>query len=241
MKASQYSLVFVPVLSLLGGCAIDRTSSPSSPPNFAAISISRRGPVTPTVNQSTDYLAAERAYADGDYAGALRRIDTLLDRELAAADRDFLRRQQSICRQKLTNFGPPQVAPISATPTPPATGADCGPLALQAVCRKLGLRSSVPDVHQNSKANSAGASLQQLTDAAKKLGLKAEGIQVDLVALKKLDCPAVVWVDGNHYLALMEIRDGRATIVDPNGGGEEEIEPADLLKRSGGILLTVRR
>lgn len=38
---------------------------------------------------------------------------------------------------------------------------------------------------------------------------------------------AVAWVDGNPYLAVLEVRDGRATTVDPNGGGR------DLSKRIG--------
>jgi ABC-type bacteriocin/lantibiotic exporter with double-glycine peptidase domain len=64
---------------------------------------------------------------------------------------------------------------------------------------------------------------------------------VDKAALEQLSPPAIVWVDGNHYVALLSVTGERATIHDPNQPTEEVIPIQELLQRSGGVLLTLSR
>ena len=87
----------------------------------------------------------------------------------------------------------------------------------------------------------AGTSLAGLARAAQAVGLKAKGVCVDREALAQLSEPAVAWVDGNHYVALLSVEGQRATIHDPNQQTEEVLPITKLLQRSGGVLLTLSR
>ena len=64
---------------------------------------------------------------------------------------------------------------------------------------------------------------------------------MDLPALERLSQPAIVWVDGNHYVALLSVEGQQATIHDPNQPNEEVLPVNKLLQRSGGVLLTLSR
>jgi hypothetical protein len=124
---------------------------------------------------------------------------------------------------------------------------DCGPRALQIICKRLGKDADLDRLRKECGTTEKvedlyrGASLDGLARAARSRGLKAEGIQVNREALNALKTPAIAWVSGNHYVAVLKVEDGRATIIDPNQGREEVIETEELLRRSGGILLTLSR
>jgi ABC-type bacteriocin/lantibiotic exporter with double-glycine peptidase domain len=76
-----------------------------------------------------------------------------------------------------------------------------------------------------------------LAKAARAHGLKATGVQVDREALRTFHPPALAWVDGNHYVAVLSTGGDRAVIYDPNETKETPIETEELLRRSGGVLL----
>jgi ABC-type bacteriocin/lantibiotic exporter with double-glycine peptidase domain len=119
--------------------------------------------------------------------------------------------------------------------------ADCGARALAIVCENLGILADPAALAKSCGLNERGTSLAALAKAARSLGLRADGIQVDLAALNALSSPDVVWVDGNHYVALLEVSGGKATIRDPNRSGEEAVAAEELLRRSGGVLLRLER
>src|SRR5207253_213202 len=85
------------------------------------------------------------------------------------------------------------------------SSADCGPLALQAVCQKLGIKSDLRSLRATAGTNESGTTLEGLAKAARSLGLRAEGLQVDATALHELHNPAVLWFDGNHFIAILNI------------------------------------
>lgn len=73
---------------------------------------------------------------------------------------------------------------------------------------------------------------------------------MDRDALARLSTPAIAWVNGNHFVAVLSVRrrliDGVpvATIHDPNNlnqNAKEDRPQSELLTRSGGILLTLTR
>jgi len=64
---------------------------------------------------------------------------------------------------------------------------------------------------------------------------------VDRAALAELRHPAVAWVDGAHYVAVLGTDDEHATIHDPNQPHEETLPIDELLTRSGGMLLRLSR
>ena len=86
-----------------------------------------------------------------------------------------------------------------------------------------------------------------LKKAAASLGLKAESKQLDKDALAHLPCPAIAWWEGNHYVLVLAVAQSpltgevSATIHDPNAKEKQTIALADLLARSGGIVLTLKK
>ena len=146
-----------------------------------------------------------------------------------------------ICRRKLG-------LPVAASaPPPPAPrqrpvdihGGTCGPKALAAVCAALGVRAAEDELAAAAGSTPDGTNLAGLAIAAKMKGLQAQGVHVDIHALRKLDKRAVAWVDGNHFVALLHVDCDTATIRDPNRDRDEAIPTDELLRRSGGILLLV--
>ena len=117
--------------------------------------------------------------------------------------------------------------------------ADCGPRALLPVCETLRVKTTLPELREKAGTTASGSTLEGLAKAAKALGLKAAGVQMDRNELLNLKSPAVAWVDGAHYLAILNVRGDRATVRDPNREREEEMTIAELQRRSGGILLVL--
>ena len=203
------------------------------------------------VQQSPQYRAAVRLFAHHDYPAALAGVDALLQQpqyQNRPADLDFLRQQQAICRHAVDPHAMPPRLAASASFSRPAAAprlaaqADCGPRALLLLCPQLGVRTTLSTLRQRAGTTAAGTSLAGLAQAAQSVGLKAKGVRVDKEALTQLDGPAVAWVDGNHYVALLSVEGQRATVHDPNQQSEEEVLPVTrLLQRSGGVLLTLNR
>ena len=48
-----------------------------------------------------------------------------------------------------------------------------------------------------------------------------------------------MWVDGDHFIAVLKVDRETATVHDPNKLEAEQIETDALLRRSGGILLKI--
>lgn len=64
---------------------------------------------------------------------------------------------------------------------------------------------------------------------------------MDRAALSQLSSPAIAWVDGDHYVAVLSVKGETAIIHDPNQSNEEKITTDELLRRSGGVLLLLSR
>ena len=107
------------------------------------------------------------------------------------------------------------------------------------MCQHLNTPATLANLTQAAGTNKEGTTLAGLEKAAKAVGLQADGIQVDGDAFKQLNKPAVVWLDGNHYVALLSVNGDTATIHDPNDASEKQVNVSDLLSRTGGILLTL--
>lgn len=205
----------------------------------------RSASTSPTIQRSPAYHSAAGLFARKDYRAALIAVDSLLNRpNLAPADRDFLARQRDIC---LAALSPLQAPPATPSPRPkdPATQrpvlGDCGPRALAILARHMGLTADVAALTKAAGTTKHGTNLEGMVRAAKSIGLEAEGVQVDRTALMQLDTPAIAWVDGDHFLAVLSVSGDDSTIHDPNRAKEESIQTEELLRRSGGILLKLRR
>ena len=236
----------VAVSLVLSGC--HKPEQPvTEPPDATVPAVTSRGNV-PHVQTTAAYRAVVERYKAKDYAGASRRIEGLLQApSLSPADHTFLERQKALCTDNSGNTPksriaaaqplPPLVSPARRTAT--TVSSDCGPRALLLVCQHLNTPATLVHLTQAAGTNGQGTTLAGLEKAAKTVGLQADGVQVDRDALKQLNKPAVAWLDGNHYVALLSVDGDTATIHDPNDASEKQVAVSDLLPRTGGILLTL--
>jgi Peptidase C39 family len=199
---------------------------------------SRRAVTVGSVRSFPEYQSAVSAFSKGNRAKAKKNLLSLSEKpSLSEVDKQFLQKQIALCdgNVKLPDAPPTKPAPISTNLV------DCGPKALQIAAEKLGVKTSVSELRRSAGTTSEGTSLAGLEKAAKSAGLKAESLQVDKDALAQIQTPAVAWLDGNHFVALLEVGRGSATLHDPNDGKEKEMPLGELLSRSGGIVLTLKK
>jgi hypothetical protein len=198
-----------------------------------------------------EYRLARQQFAAKDYRGALEKVDGLLARTgLTEQDRAYLLRQRQICQDAIAGKKPNITSATSANVVADrqvkrsVAPADCGPQALLLVCQKLNIppTEATPEgLRSAAGTGKNGTTLAGLKKAAESVGLVAEGVQMDLHALARLETPAVAWMDGNHYIAVLSVHGDTATVHDPNRGEVETVPLSQLLARSGGVLLTLNR
>jgi hypothetical protein len=223
------------VIATTSGCR----TSPPTPPTTANAFATSRARQSVSIQSNTEYRKALAQFQNGDYQAARAGINVLLKTPaLSQPDTEFLNRQIAICDARLNPVSESPRRPVALSPSHLG---DCGPRALQIVFRQLGNEATLSSLIKSTGTNAAGTSMEGLAKAAEKLGFKADGIQVDLDGLKQLRDPAIAWTNGNHYVAVLKVRGDSITIHDPNKQEEEVIAAEELLKHSGGILLTVSR
>ncbi len=197
----------------------------------------------PTIQHDEIYRRAVKLYGKGDRDGANTLVDDLLKRtDLTPSDREFLLRQQGILSNSDTRNGASRSASGAqrGNHTHQPLG-DCGPRALAIILDSFGVKANPARLAKLAGTTAHGTSLEGLKKAATLCGLKAEGVQVNLEALRQLEKPAIVWVNGDHFAALLSVDGDNSTIHDPNKPEKETVRTEDLLRRSGGILLEISR
>jgi len=262
------SALLVLIVSMLSaGCS--RSVTPTITTSIAAAS--GRGTASPAVAAAPSaeqiavahvhtyalYQQAETACKAQHYKQAATLLQCLATLPaLTANERAFVTQQEALC---LKDAGLPAPSNASTAERKPSvrttaiasdsivatTDLNCGPRALLLVCRQLGIRTSVEELSKQAGTNAQGTSLEGLAIAAKAVGLKAEGVQVSREALPDQPLPAIAYVNGNHFVALLSLHgsgeSGTATILDPNAAGEETISQERLLRLCSGYLLLLHK
>ena len=124
---------------------------------------------------------------------------------------------------------------------------DCGPRALAIAAKELRVKADLAGLTKACNTTADGTTLEGLMKGAKSIGLNATGVQVDRDALAQLPTPAIAWWEGNHFVAVLKISENAFTgevsalIHDPNQIKPGNVKLADLLAKSGGIILTLKR
>ena len=240
--------LILPVAASLVVSSCHKPERPVTEPSVTTAPVAASRGNVPHVQTTAAYRAVVESYQAKDYAGASHRIEGLLQTStLSPADRAFLERQKVLCADGSGNTPKSRVAAAKPFPalvsparhTATTASSDCGPRALLLVCQHLNAPATLAMLTQAAHTTKQGTTLAGLEKAAKAVGLQANGVQVDRDALKQLNKPAVAWLDGNHYVALLSVDGDTATIHDPNDKSEKQVDVSDLLSRSGGILLTL--
>jgi len=126
----------------------------------------------------------------------------------------------------------------------PAThcSALCGPVALAAACRQMGMTISVEELAELAGTDEAGTSMYGLAKAAEALGLEPIGLELSYQELTELPTPVIVHMGpkgAGHFEALGAAKENRVLILDLNS---QRRQPADEFKsRWSGYVLQLKK
>jgi ATP-binding cassette subfamily B protein len=95
---------------------------------------------------------------------------------------------------------------------------DCGAACLAIVFRAFEHRVGLTDIRAAVQGGTDGISLLGLVDGADRLGLAARAVKVSKSRLDDMPLPAIVHVEGNHWVVLFEVRSAKVRISDPASG-----------------------
>jgi ABC-type bacteriocin/lantibiotic exporter with double-glycine peptidase domain/CRP-like cAMP-binding protein len=95
---------------------------------------------------------------------------------------------------------------------------DCGAAALAMVCRHFGRPVPISRIRELANTAVDGTSLKGIVFAATSLGLAARTVKASRRNLDVMPLPAIVHVDGNHWVVLYRLERGLAYVADPATG-----------------------
>jgi len=245
LLASRLGTALLALLTALGlsGCHA-RRAAPATPLTSAR-SLTAPSSAIAQVQSSPLYRQARQECTKHEYRHAASLLETLAQTPgLAPEAVTFVQHQRAICLQD-AGVAKPSVPTTASAPVPAPADADCGPRALLLLCQHLGVKTSLETLRQSAGTTAQGTTMEGLQQAAQKLGLQAEGVQVSREALPDIATPAIAWDRRNHFIVVLKLSgngdNATATIHDPNKLAEETISQENLLQRCGGFLLLVHR
>ena len=233
--------LFSGVLGSLSVCQVLAGCRPSEPIPLSPSGPSIRRASGLKVQSTPEFIQAEERFRAGDKHGALSILNGLAARgDLSGPEQEYVVRQKSIVEGRHKTAGiPGSVKSDLAASSHPAR--DCGPRALLLALRALGVRPDLRKLTDLSGDIERGTNLAGLRRAAAAYGISATGIQMDSAALRELGNPAVAWVNGDHFIAVLKVEGDAVTVRDPNTEREEVMKTDELIRRSGGILLSLAK
>jgi ABC-type bacteriocin/lantibiotic exporter with double-glycine peptidase domain len=95
---------------------------------------------------------------------------------------------------------------------------NCGPAALKMILDHHGIPSSLGEIEGRISLTRRGASMLALKEAAESMGLSAEGWRYTMEDLPKAPFPAILYVNGDHFIVADSIVSGRVFVRDPAVG-----------------------
>lgn len=118
---------------------------------------------------------------------------------------------------------------------------DCGVAALAMAAHALGRRVTRDEVQARIRLDARGASLLELRQGARQLGLRAEAVRVGMEHLAAVRLPAIAHLDGGHYVTLFDIGPAGVEVGDPASGVAQW--PLEQFRRCwlGSLLLVTVR
>jgi len=94
-------------------------------------------------------------------------------------------------------------------------GAECGLACLAMVAAWHGHKVNLPGLRQRYATSSKGATLAELMAVASDLELAPRALRLEVDEIGKLQTPAVLHWDPNHFVVLEKASSSGATILDP--------------------------
>ncbi len=133
-----------------------------------------------------------------------------------------------------TVFGPRRVCPTPAMPQMHAT--ECGAACLGIVLAHHGRRVPIEQLRIACKVTRDGSSAADIVAAGRAHGLKMTGWRMEVDGLARLDCPAILFWEFNHFVVLEGVRRGRYYLNDP-ANGRHSVSSQTIDRAFTGIVL----
>ena len=114
--------------------------------------------------------------------------------------------------------------------------AECGLACIAMIARYHGHDVDLNGLRQRFTLSMSGISLRSLMGLADQLGFSARPLRVELSALSKVQKPAILHWDLNHFVVLSSITGNKAVIHDP-GIGVRTLPMAEVSKHFTGVVL----
>lgn len=114
--------------------------------------------------------------------------------------------------------------------------AECGLACLAMVASYYGHALDLNEVRHRFRISLKGTTLKNLVVFARSLGLSGRSLRLEPAQLGKLQCPAILHFDMNHFVVLKELRGTQAVIHDP-ALGIRQISADQLDSRFTGVAL----
>jgi ATP-binding cassette, subfamily B, bacterial CvaB/MchF/RaxB len=122
------------------------------------------------------------------------------------------------------------------TPMLQAEAAECGLASVAMVAAHYGHKVNVSGLRRLFPTSMRGTTLAELMAIASELELAPRALRLDLDELDKLQVPAVLHWDIDHFVVLESVRRGRAIVLDP-ATGRRVISVAELGHHFTGVAL----
>lgn len=118
--------------------------------------------------------------------------------------------------------------------------AECGLACLCIVANAFGHDVDLASLRERFRPSARGSTLKDLSDIASDLSLTPKVLRIELEQLDKINIPAVLHWDMNHFVVLTAVNGKTATIIDPSSG--RRIVKFDELDRSfTGVAMEFQR
>jgi ABC-type bacteriocin/lantibiotic exporter with double-glycine peptidase domain len=115
--------------------------------------------------------------------------------------------------------------------------AECGVACLTMVLRHYGHHATLSEVREMCGTSRDGNSAFELVEGARRFGLQARGLSLDLERLARLRVPAILHWDLNHFVVVEALGPGGgARLVDP-ASGRRRVTAEELDRSFSGVAL----
>ena len=119
---------------------------------------------------------------------------------------------------------------------PQMEAVECGAASLASVLAFWGHHAPLPEVREACKVSRDGANAASILEAARRYGLEAEAVKVEVEHMDDLPLPAILHWEFKHFLVLERLTRKGAWIVDP-AGGRRHVPATELATSFTGVAL----